>query len=155
MKFDVAIKIDRAITRLEKLPDDVRAALKEEINGLATTLRARSQANAATFFHVRSGEFQRSIKKSVRSSKTSVVGKVFSRSPVAHLLERGVKPHDIRPKNAKALAFLGRFAEVIHHPGFQGHTIINAAFQDMKAEITEGIGNAVTDALQASQATAG
>jgi hypothetical protein len=145
--LDIQVKIDKGIARLHKMPDAVRQSLKKEANILATELRDKSRENASSFFQVRTGRFLKSIKKSVRSSQTSVIGKVFSKSPVAHLLERGVKPHDITPKNAKALAFLGGFAKTIHHPGFQGKTIINAAFQEMKGQINEGLTKAVRDGV--------
>jgi hypothetical protein len=147
--LDIQVKIDKGIARLGKMPDSVRAALKVETNALATELRDKARANAGSFFQVRTGKFLKSIKKSVRTSQKSVIGKVYSKDKVAHLLERGVKPHDIRPKNAKALAFLGVYAEMIHHPGFRGHTIINAAYQDMKSEINEGLAKAVRDGVAA------
>lgn len=144
--FDVTVKVDRALLRMGKLPDSIRASLKAEVDALATEVRDKAKSNAGTFFQVRTGAYQNSIKKSVRSSKTGVVGKVFSRNPVAHLLERGVKAHDIRAKNVKALAFLGgKFAIEVHHPGFAGHTVINSAFQDMVGDIRTGLDRAVKD----------
>lgn len=146
MAFDIRVKIDRAELRLGKLPDDFRAALRAEIDAKAVAIRDDAKNKAGEFFHVRSGRFVNSIRKSVRSSKTQVVGKVFSKNPVAHLLERGVKPHDIKPKNARALRFFGFklvFSEGVHHPGFRGHTIINAAFNEMKAQLRDGMATAV------------
>lgn len=144
--FDLTVKIDRALLRMGKMPDSIRNALKAEVDALATKVRDKAKANAGTFFQVRTGKYLKSIKKSVRSNKTSVIGKVFSNDPVAHLLEKGVKPHDIRAKNVKALAFLGgTFAVEVHHPGFRGHTVINSAFQDMVGEIQTGLDQAVKD----------
>lgn len=154
--YDITVKIDRALLRLGKMPDEVRASLKAEADVLATKLRDKSKDKFSEFFQSRTGAFLKSIKKSVRSNKNGVVGKVFSRSKVAHLLERGTRPHDIRSKNAKALAFLGgKFAEVVHHPGIRGHTIINAAFQDMQDEIRSGLSRAVKDGTAAADAAAG
>lgn len=150
--LDIQVNIDKGVARLNKMPDAVRAALKAETNTLATELRDKARQNAGSFFQVRTGKFLKSIKKSVRTSTKSVIGKVYSKDPVAHLLERGVKPHDIAPKNAKALAFLGRYAEMIHHPGFRGHTIINAAYQEMKGEINEGLTKAVRAGVAADAA---
>lgn len=158
--FDLTVKIDRATLRLGKLPDEVRAALKTEANELATRLRDNAKSKFGQFFTARSGGYLKSIKKSVRTSKTSVVGKVYSKSPVAHFLEKGTKPHLITVRNAKALAFIGAGgAQVdvvsVQHPGMQGHTIINSAFAEMKGEIREGLAKAVTDGAKAADAAAG
>lgn len=153
--YDVTVNVDRALARLGRMPDAIRASLKSEINTLSVDLRDKSRGLAGALFQVRSGKFVKSIKKSVRSSKTAVLGKVYSSDPVAHLLERGVRPHDIRPKQGtKALAFMGRFGEVVHHPGFKGHTIINAAYQGMKDDITAGIIQAVKDGVKIDASTA-
>lgn len=148
--FDITVKIDRALLRMGKMPDAVRASLKAEMNILVTALRDKAKANAGTFFQVRTGAYQKSIKKSVRTSQTKITGKVFSKSPVAHLLETGVRPHDIRAKNVKALAFLGgTFAVEVHHPGLQGHSVIGSALMEMKSKIYDGLGEAVKDGIKA------
>lgn len=148
--FDITVKVDRALLKMGKLPDSIRNSLKAEMNILVTAVRDKARSNAATFFHVRTGAYQKSIKKSVRSSQTKVTGKVFSKSRIAHMLETGVRPHDIRAKNAKALAFLGgTFAIEVHHPGLQGHSVIGAAFMEMKSQIYDGLGEAVKDGIKA------
>lgn len=154
--FDLTVKIDRAQARMGKLPDEVRASLKAEANDLAIRLRDRAKQTFSGFFTERTGATLKSIKKSVRSSQKSVTGRVFSASPVMKILERGARPHDIRPRNAKALELIGgRFAEAVHHPGFRGHTIINAAFQEMKGEINDGLRQAVKDGIAAADNAAG
>lgn len=149
--LDIKVDVDRGIARLGKMPDEVRAALKGEANTLATELRDKAKGYAGSLFQVRSGKFQASIKKSVRSTPTRVTGKVSSNDPVAHLLEVGARPHDIVPKSAHALELAagGAFATVVHHPGFQGHAIISRAFQEMRGDITDGLMKAVREGLAA------
>lgn len=45
-------------------------------------------------------------------------GKKFGNVWYARLLEFGVKPHDIRPKNAKSLFIAGLMRDLVRHPGF-------------------------------------
>src|SRR5262249_19960718 len=106
--FDVKVNIDKGVARLGKLPDQVRDALRNEARELATELQSRAKSNAGEYFHVRTGRYQRSIRKSVRTNAKGVVGKVFSKSPVAHILEKGaVRPaHEIAAKNVRALHFI-------------------------------------------------
>lgn len=148
MQLDLQVRLDRALLRLNKLPDAVRAALKVEATALATKLQAKAKDKFSEFFQERSGRYLKSIKKSVRVNKKGVVGKVYSKGdPVAHFLEKGTKPHIIEPKNAAVLFYLGQAFKVVHHPGMQGHSIINAAFQEMKPEIRDGLASAVQSGL--------
>jgi hypothetical protein len=157
--LDFKVDITPAMLRLGKLPDEVRNALKAELNVLATKVRDKAKENAATMFQVRTGHYLASIRKSVRASKTSVVARVYSNDPKAHLLERGVKPHDIRAVNATELAFLSffglsKFAKMVHHPGMQGHAVISTAFFDVLGEIEVDLTEAVQRAAKENAAQA-
>lgn len=154
--LDFKVDIDPALKRLGKLPDEFRAAVKAELNVLATKVLGRVKENAQTMFQVRSGRYLKSIRKSVRSSKNSVVARVYSNDPKAHLLERGVKPHDIRAVNATELAFLSyfgaqSFARMVKHPGMEGHAVFSDAFFDTLSEIETGLTAAVKDAARANE----
>lgn len=155
--LDFRVDIDKAMLKLGRIPDDVRDALKAELSDLAGQVRDKAKSNASTMFQVRSGTYVNSIAKSVRAGKTSVIARVYSNDPVAHLLERGVRPHDIRPVNATELAFLSyfgaqSFAKMVHHPGFQGHAVFSDAFFDTIDEIRTGVAAAAKQA--AASATA-
>ena len=118
----------------------------------------RAKENAQTMFQVRSGRYLKSIRKSVRSSQNSVVARVYSNDPKAHLLERGVKPHEIRAVNATELAFFSflglTFRRVVKHPGMEGHAVFSTAFFDTLSEIETGLTTAVKDAARANEAAA-
>ena len=51
------------------------------------------------------------------------------------MVNDGTKPHIIRPKNAKALAFKigGRvvFAKVVHHPGTKAQPFLDRALREV------------------------
>lgn len=160
--ISIEVKIDKAQTRLGKLPDDLRAALKAEANDLATKLRDKVRENFTGFFRSRSGELIKNLKKSVRSNKKSVTAKVFFKHDgyIAHILEVGAKPHKIEVKNAKALAFLASggepgYAVVVNHPGFGGHSFFSAAWEAMKPEIRQGMEAAVRSGIKVSAESTG
>lgn len=63
-----------------------------------------------------------------------VIGPDLERAPYAGYVEFGTAPHEIRPKNAKALRFTvgGQvvFARVVHHPGTRPSYYVARAFQE-------------------------
>ncbi len=63
---------------------------------------------------------------------------------VGWFLEYGTAPHEIRPKNAKALYIGGRFVKVIKHPGSAPQPFMRPAF-DTKAGAASDI---VTDGVK-------
>ena len=89
----------------------------------------KTVAEAQKLVHRRTGHLQRNI---VPGSISATSAKVEARTPYAAPLERGSKPHVIRPKKAKVLAWGGprrltgrlrsgakatHFATIVHHPG--------------------------------------
>jgi hypothetical protein len=79
--------------------------------------------------HRKTGHLQRNI---VPGEVTDTTATVEARTPYAAAVERGAKPHIIRPKKAKVLAWGGarrltgtlrsganptHFAALVHHPG--------------------------------------
>src|ERR1700728_800462 len=120
-----------------------KGALHIDVNAPSA---ARSKASG-DLLQVRTGKFVRSIKAGIRTGKTSVTGRVYSNDPRAQLFEFGgtTPPHDIAPKNAKALLLQMRggtvFAASVHHPGgkYEARNIIHSAFDEMKAEIVDSL----------------
>lgn len=89
----------------------------------------KTVAEAQKLVHRKTGFLQRNIKPG-RITQTHAT--VEARTPYAASLELGARPHVIRPKNAKVLAWGGprrltgrlrsggkatNFAKVVHHPG--------------------------------------
>lgn len=89
----------------------------------------KTVAEAQKLVHRKTGHLQRSI---MPGQITATNAKVEARTPYAASLELGSKPHIIRPKNKKALAWGGprrltgrlasggtptHFAMLVHHPG--------------------------------------
>lgn len=70
-----------------------------------------------------SGRLSRSLVR-FRDGDDWVVGHDEQHAPFAKYVQWGTRPHDIRPKNKKALRWpvaVGfRYAKVVHHPGYKG-----------------------------------
>lgn len=79
---------------------------------------------------------------------------IYTTSPITRFLEEGTKPHIIRPKNGKALAFRAGnsgkrsngstysfgdniLAGAVHHPGFEARPFFSAALFLSKQEIED------------------
>lgn len=87
---------------------------------------------------------------SVHGSRTSdLEGRVVSSSVVALILEDGSRPHIIRPKRAKVLAFPGGsgtvFTRFVRHPGTKGYH----AFRDGVASSVRAVEAILVRALGA------
>ena len=149
--LDVKVNVDRSLLRLGKLPGDMRQSLKTETQSLSVELQKKSKDKASSLFRVITGKIVKSIRRTVRATDTSVTGRVYSKHPIFRILERGAKPHDIRPKKAKTLLFFGVHREGVRHPGFRGRTLINAAFQEMKPAIRDRLEAAVKGVAKSSE----
>lgn len=154
--FNVQVDASRANLRLEEMPEEVRDALIVAVTLAAGELEGAAQSKASgDLLQVRTGKFVRSIKAGVRTGKNSVTGRVYSNDVRAHLFEFGgtTPPHEIAPKNAKALLLQMRggtvFATSVHHPGsrYEARNIIHSAFDEMKSAIVEDLERAVLDVV--------
>jgi hypothetical protein len=103
------------------------------------------------------GLYLASIYGGVADKAHRVSGYVRSSSPLAHLLEYGVADtgaHDILPKAAQALRFMGDagavFARLIHHPGatIPAYPAFGPALEARKDEVERTLTQAVADAAK-------
>lgn len=79
----------------------------------------------------RQGELKRSIRVTMRASKSTVRATLKAGNKVAwyaHLVEFGTARHWIKPKNRKSLFVAGLFKEVIDHPGARPKPFMRPAF---------------------------
>lgn len=79
---------------------------------------------------VRTGKLKQSIAIKVDAHKVTI----GPNTDYAAYVEFGTKPHEIRPKNKKALSWIGpngrRYAKVVHHPGTRPNPFVRNAFND-------------------------
>lgn len=73
---------------------------------------------------------------------------VGSDDPVAVYIERGTRPHTIRARNARVLAFEGSggtvFAVSVNHPGTKANPVLGNALDSSREGITELVNDAFT-----------
>lgn len=79
----------------------------------------------------RKGELKRSIRVTMRASKSTVRATLKAGNKVAwyaHLVEFGTARHWIKPRSRKSLFIAGLFKEVIDHPGARPKPFMRPAF---------------------------
>ena len=130
-----------------KLP----GALNQALRKVALHLEGKAKDNVTPF--TITGRLRSSITHTVGLNKVTIDTKVA----YAPFVEYGTRPHIIRPKSRKALAWptggqsaagLGRgtqgtlrgkgsfaFAKVVHHPGTKGHHYMKDALDSSRGEI--------------------
>lgn len=121
----VEVLYERANIKLDHVTDKVISAIREVILKDGPMLAARVRAKlSGEVLKIRSGKLLSSIHNEMVESADSLYGRVYSTGvPYARIHEYGgtTSPHDIFPRNAKALRFLmgGRvvFSRHVHHPG--------------------------------------
>lgn len=78
------------------------------------------------------------------------VGHDPQRAPHALFVNLGTRPHEIRPKNKKALRWAGgglfHFAKVVKHPGYRGDAYMIAAATEAVREFRAIVDQATRDA---------
>lgn len=73
-------------------------------------------------FHHRTGALQRATTGKVVRTGSGRVVRIFNKKPYAAAIDRGAKPHVIRPRKAGMLRFVAKgggivFARKVNHPG--------------------------------------
>ncbi len=87
----------------------------------------------------RSGFLAMSITKKIDGNSAQVI----PTASYASFVSLGTRPHQIRPRNARVLAFPGGqlggmvFAAVVNHPGTQPNPYLQLASQDTRAQALE------------------
>ena len=137
------------------LDADVGEAVRAKVAALQDEVRAKVDASlSGDVLRTRSGALKASIAASLTADASSVSVDVGSTGvPYAAIQEYGgqTPPHDIVPVKARALAFAGRFAARVNHPGstIPAHSYLGAALDALHDDIIGGLKAAVLDALGA------
>jgi phage gpG-like protein len=157
----IKIEVDdsKAIARLEKIPDAVRAALLQRVSALTVQLAARVRAKlSGEVLHVRSGALRASIFEDVQNTSTSVTGSVYSSGdvPYAAIHEYGgvIPAHEVVPVKAHALRFeiggktvfaMRANIPAIHMPE---RSYMRSSLAEMKEQIISELQEAIVGAMQ-------
>lgn len=142
-ELEVTVDARRMSFRIDRITPNVREALSEVLGEDARALRFALVHQAPR----RTGKFSRSFRSRVTSNEKTVMAKVYTTSPLGHLFEGGVQAHEILPKVAHVLAFMGSagqvFARAVHHPGMRENPFISREFQGDMVEIHRDMEKAV------------
>jgi phage gpG-like protein len=146
--------------RLDVLPDQLRAALTEKVQALASALYAQVVGVnlSGSILNARSGALRDSIQIEVQAQDARIDAKIFSDGdvPYAAILEFGGKTaaHEILPDKTRALAFLTNgkqvFARRIQHPGstFAARSYLGGALDDASGEIVSTLREVIAAAAE-------
>lgn len=150
--FNLSLKgAAETLSRLDALPDALRAALGRKIEALADALhREVVDVNLnGGVLNAGSGRLRNSIEVATSRDGGRLGAEVFANgdAPYAAILEQGGKTaaHDILPDKARALAFMvgGKqlFARRIHHPGshFEPRLYLASALERSSEDIAAGL----------------
>ena len=95
-------------------------AIKEVFKPVARTWAKETVKAGRPMVPVDTGRLRRSFKVKSVSGKRAVVGGHYT----AYFVDKGPKPHIIKPKKGRGLVFEGRngrvFARSVHHRGYRG-----------------------------------
>ena len=135
------------IARLSGMPSKLQAALVRKVSTLALQLEAKVKNDklSGQVLNVKTGNLRRSIANEVQQSSDSVTGRVFSSGDVKYAaihefggdIKKSVTMAWGKPvKNPKEFTF--------HYPE---RSYMRSSLTDMKDQITEGLHQAVMEAL--------
>lgn len=138
--------------KLDKLPEAVKDALRQEAESLVGELLADIRGRFGSVFKVVDGSYLGSIQSRVKVNPKSVVGAVFTKAEFAGVDEWGghLPAHDIAPKSARALHFLDNsadvFAGLVHNPGanIKPHPLWHDVFVSERDDIVARLVTAAT-----------
>lgn len=129
--------LDAGCTRI------VAAAVRE---GAAEAVRVHQ-------YRDRTGNLTKSIHGEMTfATKGSAEGEIVADAKYASFVENGTRPHDIRPRNAKALRWVDaggvHFARVVHHPGTKPYPFMGPAYLKAEAVLETEAGVVMSEIAQ-------
>lgn len=148
-----ARNIMRGGLRAAAVPLIARARQLVPISGLdPRNLTARGRVRGGKH-NRRPGDLLRSIRFSSRGYRDgSLYAEVKAggrRAFYAHMVEGGTKPHEIRPRDAKALVVAGRPVAKIKHPGTRAARFMDRAAQQAGRAASQAFATYVATRLNA------
>lgn len=126
------VMIDVKTSSINPLTPQFQEAMKLVVNETTVRLKAELQKNSP----VKEGLLQGSW----FLSETSDYRNVISNSrEYADYVDKGTQPHDILPKDKKALYWEGapHPYRVVHHPGYAGAHFVDTSITTVESEIEE------------------
>jgi HK97 gp10 family phage protein len=137
--------LERAKRALEALEYKAR---RRVCQGAVRTAAAEIRNNVKALTPVRTGHLRGQFRLSIRLNRqTGAVAGVIKPKPTKaqkkrgqahankylHLVVAGTKPHVIKPRDAKAVAFGGVAREAVQHPGSRANPFMDRAYRQSSA----------------------
>ena len=131
MNFDVSIQgADQLIAKLREAPSIAAPFLKRALAASQAVLAKHTVKGVVPW---RTGF----LTQSFRAEMTDAMLKWFPTADYAPYVEFGTKPHDILPRDAKALYWEGAAhpVSVVHHPGTRPNQFMERIVSEAQPEI--------------------
>ena len=137
--FSIKINgLDDLIKDAEQVGRDMPKKLKQAMVASTTMVQNAAKKKRIGSFKNQTGDLRRSIARRVEGAHRGIV---FTDMKYAPYVEFGTKPHVIRPKTKKMLAFRvgGKmvFARKVNHPGTRAYNYMKDAFNESTPKITK------------------
>ena len=144
----ISVEVSGAKELIAELRDLPEAFQKPVINKLAAVAYDSAQKGAGR--HVVTGAlFQSLYNRPITGGRE--VGHDPNRAPHAVFVNFGTRPHQIRPKNKKALRWASGngfiFAKLVNHPGYRGDPYMVQAKDDALAQFSTIVDKTLKEAL--------
>lgn len=149
VKFDIDARAVLAAARASP-----RTTVDEMRRGLLEACRLiQSESRAKHKFRSKSGMLEKSVSYQVDIGKVEGVIELSpSVASYGHWVHTGTRPHDILPKNKRALRWVSgngfAFAKHVHHPGTQPDEFLYEAAVRSRMEINAIFGRHTQEALR-------
>jgi len=135
--FNIHIKgLDSLIANTNKAGDDLPGLLLQTMKKATTQIKNDARKIRPGSFKNQTGNLRRSIDRRVFSAARGIV---FVGEKYGKYVEFGTRPHIIRPKSAKMLAFKVNgqmvFARQVRHPGSKPYPYMEPAFKENKDKV--------------------
>lgn len=129
----------------KKSPQIVRAGLSRAIKTSVNIIRPIMQRNAP----FASGKLRKNI-QSVASGLEGRVGPNLRVTPYALFVEKGTKPHEIRPRTKQALFWPGARHPVkrVMHPGTKANPFVEKTVKEIETPVQRIFGNQIDKILK-------
>lgn len=138
---DFSIKINGLndlIRDANRVGGNMPTKMKQAMIVATTSVQNDARKKRPGSFKNQTGDLRRSISRRVEGAHRGVV---FTDLKYAPHVEFGTRPHVIRPRNKKFLAFkVGAktvFAKKVNHPGTKAYNYMRDSFEENKPKITK------------------
>ena len=135
-------EIDKFAVELIELSEKSRDNVQKAIKKSAFNIESQAKKNLASNKSVVTGHLRRSITTKMGDLEATIH---TSNVKYAIIVEKGSKPHIIRPKNKKALYWKGakRPVKLVNHPGSKAKPYLEPAFESEKDKFIENLKEAI------------